>query len=356
MNNIYLRMLDVKPAGSGLVLATVAYTEGSTPQKPGSSALFGRKGLIAGTVGGGVLEGQVSGIAQQAVDNRKSGYYHFNLDHDIFHEEEAICGGQASVLVDANPLDHFNVLEKMRKSLLDRIPGVLLTIVSGVSGDSLKISRFWVTAEDGETVRKIEVPGAWDRIRDILMKKDPRDYRYMEDANREKDRILLFDPVFPLPRLVIAGAGHIGKALAHLGSLLDFEVTVIDDREEYANRENLPDADHIIVKDIGEAVGETEKTADTFIVIVTRGHKDDAGALRSCIGTNTGYIGMIGSRGKVTQMKDNFITNGWATQQDWDKIFTPIGLEIESRSVQEIAVSIAAQLVLIRNKLKKGNA
>jgi xanthine dehydrogenase accessory factor len=156
------------------------------------------------------------------------------------------------------------------------------------------------------------------------------------------------EPVMPLPRLVIAGAGHIGIALSHLGRLLDFEVTVIDDRKEYANPANLPDADHIIVKDIGEAMKEEKKDNNTYIAIVTRGHSHDAEALKPCIGSTAAYVGMMGSKKKVAKMHEEFIKNKWATEEQWQEICTPIGLEIGSKTIEEIAVSIAAQLVLKR--------
>jgi xanthine dehydrogenase accessory factor len=132
--------------------------------------------------------------------------------------------------------------------------------------------------------------------------------------------------------------------------MLDFEVIVIDDRREFANPDNLPDADHIIVKNIGEAMEVIEKTADTYIVIVTRGHKDDGVALKPCIGSDVAYVGMIGSKGKVAKMHSEFIRQGWATEEQWNRIYTPIGLDIKSKTVEEIAVSIAAQLVLVRNR------
>jgi len=94
---------------------------------------------------------------------------------------------------------------------------------------------------------------------------------------------------------------------------------------------------------------EIERNNDTFIVIVTRGHNNDAEALKPCIGTGAAYIGMIGSRAKTAKMHKDFIKNKWATEDQWSRIFTPIGLEIGSKTVEEIGISIAAQLVMIRN-------
>ncbi len=150
--------------------------------------------------------------------------------------------------------------------------------------------------------------------------------------------------------LIIAGAGHIGQAVSHLSSLLGFEVTVIDDRKEFCNKEKLPDADHLIVDNIGKAVHDIPKTPDTYIVIVTRGHKYDAEVLRQCLDSDVAYIGMIGSRRKIRLMREKFLDEGWATPSQFDRVHAPIGIEIGSQTVQEIAVSICAQLVLVRSQ------
>ncbi|HSQ79097.1 MAG TPA: XdhC family protein, partial [Candidatus Bathyarchaeia archaeon] len=164
-----------------------------------------------------------------------------------------------------------------------------------------------------------------------------------------KERMWFIEPVRPLPRLVIAGAGHVGRAVARLGSLLDFSVTVIDDREEFANIANVPDADEIVAADIGEAIKAVEDSPDNYFVIVTRGHQKDAEALRAAIGRPAAYIGMIGSRRKIELMECEFLENGWATKDEWAAVHAPIGLDIGSRTVEEIAVSIAAELVKVRS-------
>jgi len=164
-----------------------------------------------------------------------------------------------------------------------------------------------------------------------------------------KDRMWFVEPVLPLPRLIVAGAGHIGRAVARLGSLLDFSVTVIDDRAEFANAENVPEADEIVVGGIGGEVGKIENSPDNYFVIVTRGHRKDAEALRAAIGREAAYVGMIGSRNKIGVMRGEFVQNGWATEEQWERVRAPIGLDIGSRTVEEIAVSIAAELVSVRS-------
>ena len=355
MRNIYLKLTEIQNAGSGLVLATVTGTVGSTPQKPGSSAIFRNGRLITGTVGGGVVEGKVQEAAKEGSVSGKSRLMHLFLKSDISRKEEAICGGEIDILIDANPNIHFSVFNDLQKSLQKREPGVLITMVTQYAEDQVLVNRYWMTAKSRPCISP-----------EFLVKIEPEVTRILDSADKENflrmvlsipgeepSSVFFLEPVFPKPRLIIAGAGHIGKALSHLGRMLDFEVTVIDDRNDFANSENLPDADYVIVKDIGEAMTGIEKSCDTFIVIVTRGHHDDANALRPCIGSDAAYVGMIGSKAKVARMKAEFIENKWADEEQWNSIFSPIGLDIKSVTVEEIAISIAAELIQVKNSCRK---
>jgi xanthine dehydrogenase accessory factor len=351
MKSIYLQLLDHKEAISELALATVTGTIGSTPQKPGSSALFDKKGLLAGTVGGGVVERRVEMLARAAILSKKSGHFIFNLANDISNKEEAICGGQINVLIDANLNNYLNVFQQLGDCIRSRAPGVLITMVTRFSEETVLINRYWMSKTSKPAIPDEFMERIEPEVDNILSKADPYNYRELELAIPDKEPSSLFflEPVFPPAHLVIAGAGHIGRALAHLAGRLDFEVTVIDDRAEFANSENIPEADHILVNDIGEEIKKLQKNADTYLVIVTRGHKDDASALKPCIGSPLTYLGMIGSKNKIASMRNDFIDNGWATAKQWDTIHTPVGIEIKSRTVEEIAISIAAELILVRN-------
>jgi xanthine dehydrogenase accessory factor len=351
MKNIYLEIADTGNTDLGAVLATVTRTQGSTPQKPGSSALFSGKGLISGTVGGGIVEGRVHKAAMDALITRKSGHYTFNLYNDISETEEAICGGEISVLLDANPDNSFPVFRQIRQSVEERIPGVLVTMVTDADDSAVLINRYWMSSRVDPDIRKDLLEKIAPVVADQIAKGNSYDFREMTLVipGEETESHFFLEPVFPPDHLVIAGAGHVGKALARLGNWLGFEVTVIDDRGEYASRENIPDADHIIVEDIGSALRTLAKKEDTYVVIVTRGHKDDAEALKPCIGAALAYTGMIGSKKKVAVMRESFIDKGIATREQWDWIHTPIGLDIGSQTVEEIAVSIAAQLIQVRN-------
>lgn len=351
MKNIYHSILEEIRAGSAFVLATVVNTAGSTPQKAGSSALFGAQGLLAGTVGGGMMEDEIQRIAESVLISGISNHYYFNLDSEP-GSEGAICGGEAVVLVDANPDKHLACLEEMERSLSSRTPGFLFTLVGRENEQERSIRRHWINIDKTE-----DLPGSPGSDFQELVKAHYKPaVRYgfaridLQTIPDQEAEFAFLEHIKPMPELVIVGGGHIGKALAHLGSLLEFEVTVMDDRPEFASREHIPDADKLVVKEIGPAMHELNPGADTYIVIVTRGHTQDAEALRACIGSEAAYIGMIGSRNKVGTLKKQFLDEGWATPEQWSAIYAPVGLHIGSQTVQEIATSIAAQLVEVRNR------
>ncbi len=360
MKNVYLQYSNEYKNVEAPVLVTVVRTTGSTPQKAGSSALFGASGLIAGTIGGGILEGKVMEIAIMAGKSKKSGLYTFRLDNSHDEGEDALCGGRTDVLVDASPCNHLDVFKCMQDSLTNGISGIMVTRMTGLCGDDMDeitVNRHWISSGTHKCEKSWISESLFRTVRDVIEKDDRYDCRLSEHNEAENDiRSLVFiEQVFPKPKLIIAGAGHVGKALSGLGQMLDFEVTVIDDRPEFANKLNISGADKFIVDDPGKALSGIEKNPDCYFVIVTRGHKDDASALRPCIGSGAAYVGMIGSRTKVAKMREEFISKGWATEQQWAEIYAPIGLEIGSRTVEEIAVSIAAQLVDVRSRKNKSD-
>ena len=224
-----------------------------------------------------------------------------------------------------------------------RRKGALVSRIRPGHGDTVAVERGWLPAGVpglagdpvfGELAPEIiETPAAGGKPKLFV---------------ESKDRMWFIEPILPLPRLIVVGAGHVGRAVARLGSLLDFSVTVIDDREEFANTLNVPEADEILLADIGEAVKAIEDSRDNYFVIVTRGHQKDAEALRAALGREAAYIGMIGSRRKIDLMECEFLESGWATASAWAAIHAPIGVDIGSRTVEEIAVSIAAELVKVR--------
>ncbi len=345
MTDIYSKLEKRIANGEKVILAALIKTEGSSPQIPGAKAIFSASGLEAGTLGGGPLEAAAQKSAMNCLNSQTSILKEFRMYGRDVQAEQALCGGEALLLIDAAPGMHANTYRTMNTALQKRQSGVLGTIIRQTAEGPVIIEREWIEGKeiigpDKKThspSQAKEVKKAYDSGRPFL--------------KEEKEKLLFLEPVFPRFRLIIAGAGHIGQAAAHLGHLLDFEVTVIDDREAFANKDRLPEADHILVRPIAGALADRKIEEDCFVVLVTRGHAQDADALRQCIHSKAAYIGMIGSTNKVAVMRRNFLKNGWATEAEWERIFAPIGIEISSKTIQEIAVSIAAQLIVIRNQL-----
>jgi len=340
MKNIYSILLNELDKGIPLAIATIVGTKGSTPQVQGVSAIFSENGLVSGTLGGGILEATAQEKASQAIAEKRSLHFEFDLDAGVSDAESAICGGKARILIDADPKKYINIFRNINNSLKKRQPGVLVTMIPE---DKTEILRYW-----------IEKNTITDSVPEPELSKHKEEIKKCLEENQcyflKNTYSLFIEPIFPIPELIIAGAGHIGQAVSHLSSLLGFEVTVIDDRPEFCNMDKCPDADHLIVENIAKAVQEIPKTPDTYIVIVTRGHQYDSDVLRQCIDSDAAYIGMIGSKRKIRLMRGKFIDEGWSTPSQFDHIHAPIGIEIGSKTVQEIAVSICAQLVLVRNQ------
>jgi xanthine dehydrogenase accessory factor len=351
--NIYTILLKELEDHAPVVIGTIIETKGSAPQISGASALFSGGKLLQGTLGGGLLEANAQKRSLEVQNRERPSLYTFTLTGDVTSEEEALCGGEAKILIDPQPKKHISVFQQMKQSLDRRRSGFLATFIGKGPGENLLISRIWRDVNDlDEDIKDIPLSIIRRELNGFQAEKKPKLLRTQEAIFPEKvsETLLFLEPVFPLPQLVIFGAGHIGKALCHLGKLLSFEVHVIDDRAEYANKGQLPDADNIIVDDIGKAMNAFSISSDVFIVIVTRGHVHDAEALKECIDSDAAYIGMIGSTRKIKSMNEMFLEKGWATQDQLDRVYAPIGIDIQSKTVEEIAVSIAAQLVFVRRE------
>lgn len=156
--------------------------------------------------------------------------------------------------------------------------------------------------------------------------------------------IEVFEP--PLA-LLIVGGGHIGKALSQIGSLLGFSVAIVDERPEYCNPERFPEAERLLCGDYAEMLQNYPITPNTFIVLVTRGHKQDELSLRQVIDSPARYIGMIGSKRRVSAVLQHIIADG-VPEGDVQKVRTPIGLDIGAETPEEIAVAVMAEIIHVR--------
>ena len=158
---------------------------------------------------------------------------------------------------------------------------------------------------------------------------------------------ILVEVVEPAATLLVVGGGHVGLAVGQLGAMLGMEVAIIDDREDYANQERFPYEANVICGDFGEELDRFPITANTYIVLVSRGHKVDELALRAVAERGAGYVGMIGSKRRTRTVLQHLAEEG-LERQALDKVFTPIGLDIGAETPEEIAVSVLGEIILVR--------
>ncbi|MFA5904675.1 MAG: XdhC family protein, partial [Desulfobacula sp.] len=154
------------------------------------------------------------------------------------------------------------------------------------------------------------------------------------------------------PRVFLFGAGHVSVFVAQLAKLVGFNITVIDDRPEFANIERFPDADELIVSDFIHVFEKLQISKNSYILIITRGHIHDKTVLQQALSTPARYIGMIGSTRKRNLIYEDLMAQG-ITKKRLESVFSPVGLDINAETPEEIAVSIVAELIRVRAPKKK---
>jgi xanthine dehydrogenase accessory factor len=320
----------------------VLQTDGSAPQKPGARAVINEHGKIWGTVGGGSVEAETQRRAIEACDSKRVIVFDYSMEGAAVTDAEALCGGSMRILIDPTAAKDRACYAQAAEALQRRERGVLLTIVRGGAETAPRwLSEQAVASEAG-------FPGA-EAIRSCLAHEAPQ--LFVENPHDPDARVeVLVEPALPKLRLLIVGGGHVGQALARQAAFLGFDVTVLDDRPEFADPSLFPEGVAARCGDIAREVAAFPMARDTYVAIVTRGHQRDAEALQACLRAPVAYVGMIGSRRKVALMRKDFIESGRATAEEFDRVFAPIGLPIGAVTVPEIAVSVAAQLIAIRRK------
>jgi len=358
MREIYRKIPALIADGQISAYCTVVDTKGSTPQVSGAKMLVLQDLSIIGTIGGGVVEAEVRNQVLELMQSGTSRMLEFQLDSAYGWDDSSICGGIMKIFVDIVKFSETAKLFTRLEELLDaKVPVVLATVVNDnrIDGNSLGMKLLLSEKDNplapfskgdekfGELGEKQLENEVMLQAFEILAENEPR---LVELQNNEVT--IFIEPIKPPHTLLIAGAGHVGQSVAEIGKFLDYEVVVIDDRPNFASQERFPKTDRIIVQDIAQALREFSIDQSTYVVIVTRGHQHDEEALYSVIGSNARYIGMIGSRRKIKIIFENLIERG-VSNEKLKQVYSPIGLDINSETVPEIAVSIAAQLVQVRN-------
>ena len=343
MDPIYQQLAELLERKERLAFAVLVETKGSTPQKCGAKAIFLPDGRVIGTLGGGCLEAETRQKALRALETGEPFTFKAVLDDDFGWDDGLICGGVVQTFVQPNPQSG-KVWQALLADPALRERRVLATITTGDHAGKRALFA-------GQ-----ELIAADDLPPDLLSELSAKCVSLLAELEPEPSSIIhqpsslsvYLEPILPHPILVICGGGHVGSAIGKLAAWSGFDVVAIDDRASFANKERFPDAAKIIVDDPAKVMKDFPLDADTYVCIVTRGHRHDAVILKEVIHSKAAYIGMIGSKRKVRTVIEGFVEEGVATAEDFRRVRSPMGLAIHSLTVEEIAVSVVSELVAVR--------
>ncbi len=348
MEHVFRETLKELENGIPCVLATVINTEGSTPQKAGAKLLIREDGSGSGTLGGGCMEGNIWYLAKKLLDNHggsQTNDYELNKDIDV--RDGMVCGGTMRLLLE--PIRESHSFRPYLKEILAAYKGeqtvALATLVKPPGGCELQVGEKLLVREDGSCMGSLGHP----KLDKEAVKRAGTLMAYGNNAYLQTpDGSEVFVEAYTSPpTLVLMGAGHVNKALSYLAKIVGFLVYVIDDRPEFANPELFPHAKVLINKEIAVGLTEVPVNRNTYIIVGTRGHRDDDRALEAAARTRARYLGLLGSKRKVILIYEELMRKGISLERIRE-IHAPIGVDIHARTPEEIAISIMAELIKFR--------
>jgi len=332
-----------------LVIATVVRTKGSTPQKPGAKLLVRNDGSGVGTLGGGCVEGDIWYAAKQLMKNRDSAEtIGYELNEEIAAQDGLVCGGTMFFLVD--PIyekgQEALFLNEINSAYLGGEPVALASLVKTAPDIDAKLAGKLLIRSDGS----VEGTLGADNLNSEAIKYGIELMAYGNNKYvRSKTGAEYFVEGYTTPpRIILCGGGHVSRAIYTFAVNLGFNLTVIDDREEFANNTRFPSADVLVAESSAEGFRSIEINKNTFIVIATRGHRYDHVSLEAALNTSASYIGLLGSKRKTILIYEELLSKGVSIDRIKD-VRAPIGLDINARTPEEIAISIMAEILMIRN-------
>lgn len=331
MRELLDAILSALEAGGSAILCTIVSRTGTTPRGAGVAMTVDESGAQAGTVGGGEAEYHVRQDALALLQARSSEIRTYPI-----HSGAAECcnehhGGSIDVLFRTFAGEEGNLLAKRARTVLNHEEGYLVCkVTNGKPGES-------------------EVVPAW------MAKDDPVLRPYLADApvfTAEEPRLLI-EPLFPAPRVIVLGGGHVAKALVPILAFLKYRVWVVEDRDEINDPSRFPQAERVLCEVQNMVLGELELTERDHIVSLVRGRGTDFFILDAALRTRAGYIGAIGSHANARRLRDQLLSRGFSKEQV-ARIHSPVGLDIGAESPEEIAVSVAAELIAFESARRNG--
>jgi xanthine dehydrogenase accessory factor len=361
MNDVFAEILRLKQQGRRAALCTIISSKGSLPMSGKAKMLVGEDGTMVGTVGGGCLEADVWAEAQRVLKKDISKIASFILTEQHAGESGLNCGGKVEIFIEpVVPARMEAVFEEIARIRAQGEKGAIASVISSRIPPAMKDKAKLVLRADGTVVGRLGEGGFIEEYvrqkAEDVMREDYLTVLQFEvgedDAQRwglePRDTLDVFvEPIVAIPTLYLFGGGHVSLQIAKIATMVGFKTVVIDDRPAFANKERFPMADATLVEDLTTVFERLNIDDQSYIVAVTRGHQHDEPVVEQAIRTSARYIGMIGSKRKITRMWKKLIERG-ADRDRLAQVHAPIGLEIGADTPEEIAVSIVAQLIQAR--------
>lgn len=348
MEQVFRAASDEKTAGNDMVIATVVKTSGSAPQKPGAKLLVRADGSGVGTLGGGCVEGDIWFAASQLLKNNGSAEMRdYELNEDLAAQDGLVCGGTMYFLLDPvrKEAESSDFNGEVIAAYEGGAPVAVASLMNVPLGSELVVGSKLLVRENGSSAgslgdEKLDANAMNEARRLMAMGKN--DY-----ITAESGAEFFIEAYTTPPTLVLAGGGHVSKAISNIASALGFRIFVIDDREEFSSPERFPEAEQTVVSDYGSAFEKLPIDTNSFIVIATRGHRYDASATASAMRSPASYVGLLGSKRKTILIFEELFAQGF-TMEEVQSVRSPIGLNISARTPEEIALSIMSEIVGFR--------
>jgi xanthine dehydrogenase accessory factor len=312
--NLWARAFELSRAGAPGALATIAHTAGSTPVPAGSKMLVGPSGRLEGSVGGGCVESDVIRVALAAQEARRPSLVTHHLNADLAGDVGLSCGGTVRIFIEPLSTDREYVS----------------TLASAASGTAGLVTTA-IDWSEGPYKTFAALSGA-DRAG--------------PDAHISDDRRFVVERLVPPPRVLVFGAGHVGAAIARAAAAAGFQVTVADDRPEFADPARFPGV-AVRPQLPAQVLAEFQPGPADAVVVATRGHRNDAEILDRLMRLAVGYVGLLGSERKRAVLL-KALRGAGAPAAPLSAVRVPVGIEIGAVTPEEIAVSVTAELIAWR--------
>jgi len=333
MKKLFSDIYEAVKVGEDIALVSVIADSGSTPRGAGAKMVVHKDGDTLGTIGGGAVEHRSSQLAVEAVKQKKSFIQSFTLAQNDAADLGMICGG--------NVLVYFQYIQGNDTNI-----AVLESILTAFDTDE----NSWLVTE----ILNENLWNMWIQSESLQNSKisDISTYLKKNSILIEKEEIkYCIEPLVSREKVYIFGGGHISQKLVPILKSIDFNCVVIDDRPEFANKKLFPLAEKTVVVGFEDLSNCIKINPCDYVVILTRGHKNDYDTLVQILQTDACYIGLVGSRTKLGITRERLFTDGF-TEGDFNRIYAPIGLAIKAVTPQEIAISIAGEMIKVRAELK----